>query len=102
MYFTVRALLIMTSILKQLVVPKGKSTSTGPGRSQPELNQDSEAQEKQKTEEDRNENLDPVPAPPHSPSPEAEYDKLLVSKSVDFTFCKLYIIVIIQYTVYCM
>ncbi|XP_040916637.1 nuclear receptor coactivator 7 isoform X2 [Toxotes jaculatrix] len=68
-------------IPRELVVPKGKSTSTGQGSSQPELNSDSDPKERPKAEVDRD-CLDTLPAPPHSPSPEAEYDKLLDVEAV--------------------
>jgi len=55
---------IMASILKQLVVPKGRNSSTGQ-----ELDSDSDP--KREAEAD---------FLPQSPSPEAEYDKLLVRK----------------------
>ncbi|XP_023249519.1 oxidation resistance protein 1-like isoform X4 [Seriola lalandi dorsalis] len=74
-----RATLIMASILKQLVVPKGKNTSQG--SSQPELKPDSDPKEKPKAEKDQD-CLDILPALPHSPSPEAEYDKLLDVEAV--------------------
>lgn len=76
-YFNVRAILIMASILKQLVVPKGKNTSTGQGSTQPEL--DSDPNPKREVEADPD-SLDTLAAQPQSPSPEAEYDKLLVSR----------------------
>lgn len=74
-YFNVRAILIMASILKQLVVPKGKNT--GQGSTQPEL--DSDPNPKREVEADPD-SLDTLAAQPQSPSPEAEYDKLLVSR----------------------
>lgn len=68
----------MASILKQLVVPKGKNTSTGRGLSQPELDSDSDPNLRE-VEADPD-SLDTLAAQPQSPSPEAEYDKLLVSR----------------------
>lgn len=62
----------MASILKQLVVPKGKSSSAGPVSSQQGLDC------KAKRQADP-ESLETLAAQTQPPSPEAEYDKLLVS-----------------------
>lgn len=68
----------MASILKQLVVPKGKNTQTIRGSTQPELDSDPKPKPEVETDPD---SFDTLPAQPQSPSPEAEYDKLLVSKT---------------------
>lgn len=83
MYFNVRAILIMASTLKQLLVPKGKHPSAGQGTSQPELDSDSDPNLKREVESDR-ESVDTLAAQPQSPSPEAEYDKLLVSRKIHY------------------
>lgn len=83
MYFNVRAILIMASTLKQLLVPKGKHPSAGQGSPQPKLDSDSDANLKREVEADR-ESLDTLAAQPQSPSPEAEYDKLLVSRKTHY------------------
>ncbi len=67
----------MASILKQLVVPKGKNTSSDQGSTHPELDPDPNPKREVETDTD---SLDTLAAHPHSPSPEAEYDKLLVSR----------------------
>lgn len=71
----------MASILKQLVVPKGKTTSTG---QEPEL--DSGPNLKREVEADQD-FLETLAAQPQSPSPEAEYDKLLVSMTHNSLHC---------------
>lgn len=76
----------MASILKQLVVPKGKNTATGQGSSQPEP--DFGPKLKREAEADPD-SLETFAAQPQPPSPEAEYDKLLVRKNnfLCCTFC---------------
>lgn len=66
----------MASILKQLVVPKAKSTSSMQESSHPDLDSDPQPRAEVDTDPD---SFDSLAAPAPSPSPEAEYDKLLVS-----------------------
>lgn len=74
--------LIMASILKQLVVPRGKKTSATQGSSAPELDSESDPKPKLQTELEADRDSSTLPAQPQSPSPEAEYDKLLVRKKM--------------------
>lgn len=67
----------MASILKQLLVPRGKNKTDSRVPSSLEQKQDSCP--KETSDMDRND-VDALPGPPHSPSPEAEYDKLLVRR----------------------
>ncbi|KAF7660526.1 hypothetical protein LDENG_00280310 [Lucifuga dentata] len=71
----------MASILKQLVVPKGKKTSSVQGSSLPEL--DSDPKLKLQPEfETNSDSTATLPNQPQAPSPEAEYDKLLDVEAV--------------------
>lgn len=75
---SVRAVLSMVSILKQLLVPQGTNTSTGPGSAQPELDLDSHLKGHGERVQDLSETT--LTTNPQSPLPESEYDKLLVSR----------------------
>lgn len=72
----------MASILKQLVTRKGENTQTIRGSTKSELDYDPKMKPEEETELD---SFNTLPAQPQSPSPEAEYDKLLVSKTTKLT-----------------